>query len=206
MKRGDIVNTIIKTPKFQFTLPAIFDDSVSYYEGMAKLYKSYNNLVQFVNDSLEDFTTDSHTYTDQKIAEAFAEITRKTIELQVEYNNFESLVNSNLRLFQAQINEESAKLEAEVIGVNARTDTAIQQNNEYLLDMISKQLIGVKVLNYFTGEYVTVQEMFDYLAQFHLDNALTASTLASRQKTANEFAALQITATNLAVNGNTLVR
>ena len=62
----------------------------------------------------------------------------------------------------------------------------------------------IKVINYFTGEQVSIQDMFNYLAGLHLTDAIDYDTMALRAKTYTEFANMNMTYTNLAMHGNTL--
>ena len=84
-------------------------------------------------------------------------------------------------------------------------DLKIEENNEYIFESIASEIIGIKVLNYFTGEKVTVQEMFDYLAQLHAADGITVTELITRQKTVNELIALKFTYTQLAQNGKNII-
>ena len=95
-------------------------------------------------------------------------------------------------------------IDGQIVGVNARTDAAIQANNDYILGQLSQFLSEIKVLNYFTGEYVTIQDMFDYLAMLHVTDGIDYDTMASRALTYNQYAALNITYTDLALHGNSL--
>ena len=93
----------------------------------------------------------------------------------------------------------------EIIAVNALTDLKIEANNEYILDEVAKGVVNVKVLNYFTGEYVTVQTMFDTLAQLHLENPISYSELAAASITYTALTALDMTYTELAIKGKSFI-
>ena len=91
-----------------------------------------------------------------------------------------------------------------VIGVNQRTDLLLQDMYDRIFSDLSTQLSEIKVINYFTGEQVSVQDMFNYLAMLHLNDSIDYDTMALRAKTYTQLAALNITFTNLAMHGNTL--
>lgn len=95
-------------------------------------------------------------------------------------------------------------IDAQIRGVNLRTDAAIDANNQYLLDNMETYLADIKVLNYFTGEYVSIQDMFDYLASLHINDSIDYDTMATRNKTYTQFINMNMTYTNLALHGNTL--
>ena len=103
-----------------------------------------------------------------------------------------------------KINDLKGYIDGQIAGVNARTDAAIQSNNDYILGQLSQFLSEIKVLNYFTGEYVSIQEMFDYLASLHVTDGINYDTMAQRALTYNQFTALNITYTNLAIHGGSL--
>lgn len=124
--------------------------------------------------------------------------------LNRQYEQFTREVNASIVLMTQRIDAIRAEINADIIGVNARTDLAIQQNNEYLLDVIGKGIVDVKVINYFTGERVTIQNMFDYLASLHVDDGLTVQTMADRAKTVNQLIALNISCTDMVMHGNSL--
>lgn len=158
-------------------------------------------------------------YTDERVAEIQAQVDglktdidsfERAVEDQLStvdarYNAFVDEVRAQLQLIRAEIDHFDEVIRSDIAQVNARTDAAIEQNNEYLLDVISKGIINVRVLNYFTGEYVTIQEMFDYLAGFHLNNAITVNQLIQRDKTYTELIAYDMSYTDLAVNGGTII-
>lgn len=95
-------------------------------------------------------------------------------------------------------------IDAQIRAVNLRTDAAIEANNQYLLDNMETYLADIKVLNYFTGEYVSIQDMFDYLASLHVTDSIDYDTMATRNKTYTQFINMNMTYTNLALHGNTL--
>lgn len=160
----------------------------------------------------------SKEYVDTRLGEVFTEFARleKRVEdLQVYFDSQVAALNQQYTQFtrsvQAQIDLMTQRIDAfrdelhnAIIGVNARTDLAIAQNNEYIFDEISKGIINIKILNSFDGTYITIQEMFNILAGFHITDGLTAGTMADRALTAQEFVNLNITAYNLLMSGNTL--
>ena len=98
------------------------------------------------------------------------------------------------------------KAESLFIIANNRTDLLIEQNNEYIFREIEDNILGnITVINYFTGERVTVQDMFDYLASLHLQNAITYNGLRDKNLTYTELVAKSITYTELVKNGGALL-
>ena len=184
-------------------LPLVYDEALSYYEQVCKLYDSYNDFVDKVTEAISDFNDESKAYTDSKVAEAFADIQAQSDALRRDYEQFVTLVNSNINLFQSQLDTTSAKLEAEIIGVNARTDVAIEQSEERILKYIGNQALNnIKVLDPFSGNYVTIQYMIEYLSSLHMTGAATYDEIFGANISYDEMAAKDKTYTEWATNGH----
>lgn len=125
--------------------------------------------------------------------------------LQNDYTSFTNYVNLQISLLNNRISEFDQTIKNDIIGVNALTDLKIQQNNEYILDQVAQGLVNLKVVNYFTGQIVTVQEMFNTLAELHLENPITFNELATSGITYNDLAALSMTYTELAIKGKSFI-
>lgn len=131
--------------------------------------------------------------------EDLSEYTRETLD---DYNttitNFETTVNNAI----AQIRRD---LLDSIQAVNDLTDLKIEQNNIYLLNEITENVGNLfVVLNPFTGEIVSIQDMVDYLSTFHITDSIDYDTMATRALTYNQVDALNITYTDLTLHGNTL--
>ena len=144
-----------------------------------------------------------------ELSEEVADLRRyfddKIVELQNQYDTFTRAVDNSINRLVNRINAFEEDMRAAIIGVNALTDLKIEQNNEYILEKIAEGVVNVRVINYFTGERVTVQEMFDTLAQLHLENPITYTELANSNITYAALAALNMTYTELAVKGNSFI-
>ena len=184
-------------------LPLVYDEALSYYEQVCKLYDAYNDFVNKVTESIANFNDESKAYTDKKVAEAFVDIQAQSDALRRDYEQFVTLVNSNINLFQSQLDTTSAKLEAEIIGVNARTDVAIEQSEERILAYIGTQALNnIKVLDPFSGNYVTIQYMIEYLSSLHMTGAATYDEIFGANISYDEMAAKDKTYTKWATNGH----
>ena len=117
----------------------------------------------------------------------------------------EEIVRQVARL-EGLISDSEQKAENLFIIANNRTDLLIERNNEYIFREIEDNILAnITVINYFTGERTTVQDMFDYLASFHLENAITYNGLRDKNLTYTELVAKSITYTELVKNGATLL-
>lgn len=182
---------------------------------MEELEKEIDGLYEQLK---KDLTVELEAYVDDKTSVLSAQflVLKAQVESDIQNlaNNFNLLRGQFAELDEAmddyvviidgKIADIQAEINADIIGVNARTDALIASNNEYLLATMSQYLNQIKVINYFTGELVSIQDMFNYLASLHLTDSIDYDTMASRSKTYTELAGLNINYTNLAMHGNTL--
>lgn len=159
---------------------------------------------EYVDEQMIEIRVDFQALSD-KVDRLETTFNEKTAEIEREFNSFTSFITEQFTLLQARMDAFEERVQNEIVGVEASIDVKIEANNEYLLNEISSQLSKVKVVNYFTGELITVQGMFDYLAIFHLENPITYTELASANIDYDAFAALHMTYTELAVKGKSFI-
>lgn len=144
----------------------------------------------------------------QKISTEFIaftkEITEKIANIDSNYNQFVTYVNNRIALMENELVKMNDYIQTILKQANEYTQQAIINNNAYIIRETEKALSSVRVINYFTGKRISIQEMFDYLCQFHLENAINYTVMASREKTYTEFNNLSMTYTDLALNGEAL--
>lgn len=133
-----------------------------------------------------------------------------------EVNNLSENVEETLNAYDERITDFENLVNGLIAGIrqdlvngitatNELTDLKIEQNNTWLLNEISQNVGDLfQVLNPFTGTIMSIQEMIDYLSAFHINDAIDYDTMAARALTYNDFAALNITYTDLTLHGNTL--
>ena len=126
----------------------------------------------------------------------FTALSNEFTELTGTFNAFTAYVNGRLDNMQAYV-------DAQTLAAYQYTNTRIEQNNEYIIKELQQFLSQIKVINFFTGDMVTVQDMFDYLAGLHATDALDYDTMALRSKTYTQLAAFNKTYTDLVMSGNT---
>ena len=168
-------------------------------------------------DNYEDTVLEkSKEYTDSAIQESYSslvsefntfknEVTTLISGLDSRYDEFVNTVNDRMAITDANVLAISRKVDLVLSEANAYTNQSIINNNEYIIDQTTKALSTVTVLNYFTGARTSIQDMFDYLAQFHLQNAISVDTLVARAKTVNALISYNMTMTQLATNGATII-
>ena len=193
-------------------LPLVYDDTLTHLETLARLINKFNELANVINSLSDDILGKSKEYTDEKIRETYSRIDEAVSEiysvkneLNKQYDVFVKGTDALMQNMRKDIDEMDKWLHDAIIGVNARTDLAIEQNNEYIFSELGKSLSKIKVVNYFTGLQVPIQEMFNYLALLHTANALTYDSLINKGITYEALANANITYTNLALNGAMLI-
>ena len=172
---------------------------------------------------VEEAVSQANAYTDQQIAQFRNDFNDLVAQVEQEVADMLSTVDGAIeRLTQEQqefietattqidaINEHVDTLEASksatLEGMRAYTNHAIRDNNQMLYDYIESALIDVHVVDYFTGQEIAIQDMFDKLAQFHLQNALTYNQFANKEVTYAELSALNATYAGLISNAGGLI-
>ena len=135
----------------------------------------------------------------ESIKQEIAEVSQRTDTLSAH------VADEVLRL-ESKILEAERQAESLFIIANDRTDLQIERNNEYIFREIEDNILtNITVINYFTGERMSVQDMFNYLASLHLQNAITYNGLRDKNLTYTELIAKSITYTELVKNGSTLL-
>lgn len=144
-------------------------------------------------------------YTDKQVENERERANQANLELkqQVEsaIREFQNVVNGTLSGFQQQILQQDDQIAANLAEAIHYTETRIAANNIYLMDKIAEGLVDVRVINVFTGEKVTIQAMFDYLAAFHLTGAISMAQIANARRTVNTVVGYNATCTQMVTNG-----
>lgn len=181
--------------------------------------KDLDSRIDGLHDELKaELTAELTVYVNNRLAvtEAKFEVLKADVEhelgvieanfdlLRGQFADLDRTMNDYIDYINGRIQDIQDEISADIAGVNARTDALITSNNEYLLSVMSTYLSQIKVINFFTGELVSIQDMFNYLAGLHLTDSIDYDTMALRAKTYTELAALNINYTNLAMHGNTL--
>ena len=162
-----------------------------------------------IDGILEEALKLTKEYVDIRLSEYQAQIVQIRKEIQAVSDQTDEISEEMLQQvarLEGLISDAERKAENLFIISNNRTDLQIERNNEYIFREIEDNILAnITVINYFTGEKVTVQDMFDYLANFHLENAITYNGLRDKNLTYTEFIAKHITYTELVKNGATLL-
>lgn len=151
----------------------------------------YNKVMTDIEPMFEDLSNEFAI-----LQTNFEGLEDRQSDLEAEFVSLSASVDTKLQTLKVYV-------DAQVVAAKDYTNTAIEQNNSYLLDVMQTYLAQVKVINYFTGELVSVQAMFDYLAGLHTTDSIDYDTMALRAKTYTELAGFNKTYTELAMSANT---
>lgn len=176
------------------------------------LLNKVKSLEKRLDGLVEEAVEKANKYTDEQLANYQAQVDSLRIELlgitnqiETDFDNLQIGVNIALNQMELRINDLQNQLAADIAAVNHRTDLAIEQNNTYILSEVGRFLSQIEVLNYFTGEYVTIQDMFNYLCMLHAQDGILVTDLVNRQKTVNTLVGLNLTMTQIAMYGNSVI-
>ena len=157
-----------------------------------------------LDEALTTLSAETYAKVMEDIGPMFTNLENKFASLQMNFDGLSGEVDAIEEDFEDLSADIEAKLniirnyvDAQAVASREYTNSAIEQNNEYLLEQIDINLSNIKVINFFTGEKVTIQAMFDYLAGFHATGSIDYNTMAQRAKTYNELAAFNKTYTEL---------
>lgn len=156
----------------------------------------------------EELTTELKAYVDSEIASLkndfiilsgkFDALDLHVSELDTAFAAFTTYVNGEIAGFKRYIDDQ-------ITSTNLRTDLMIASNNQFLIDTMAEQLRNMTVLNFFNGQYVSVQEMFNTLAKLHLNDAIAYNVITSRGYTYGSIESLNLTYGDIVNHGNTLL-
>lgn len=176
------------------------------------ILKKMRELEELVANIKEDILAEANAYTDAK-----ALILQGNIDaLANDVNAFKIIINDKVDTLNAETIARLNKLDKDVIDLytyidnqiivsNARTDQAIINAKEDIYEHMTEELGKIKVINYFTGDLISVQEMFNYLATLHATDGITYNQINGRGKTYAELAALNASYTDIVMHGNTII-
>ena len=172
-----------------------------------ELKRIEESLVGIKEEIEADTIAAVEAYIDNKLGGFLAEFNELKREFRLLQDNFDSLDSDFIALsnrVDSLFTQLDNKIDASVIAVNQRTDLRLTDMYNQIFEDLTASLAQIKVINYFTGELVSVQDMFNYLAKLHLNDSLDYDTMTLRAKTYTQFANMNMTFENLVAHGNTL--
>ena len=126
--------------------------------------------------------------------------------LQASFTGLSDYVDQKLLDMQGQIDGFQHYIDTQITASNALTDVKISQNNDYIFDVITHELVPqLEVRNFFTGINVSIQQMFDILASLHVTDGLSYQELTNKNISYAGLTALNFSYEDLLLHGNSLI-
>lgn len=198
---------------FYPVLPLVYDDALSYIEQLGRVCTKINEVIDSMNNLSVDILGQANAYTDAKVAgfqiqvdQIIAEFNRVVAQIEADNRVFKQEVNDKIDELEREVDYFNQALIATTEAINNRTDTAIAQNNESLLAQMRTYLANILVVNFITGEEMSIQEMFDFLCKYHLEDALTYTELSAKNCTYSTLINYLMTYQQLISNGGAIIQ
>lgn len=209
----------------QKVLPLVYDDSLSYYEVLAKVAAKLNELIEIVNAQGEGI----YGYIDEQFAafktEWNAELQAKLDALTQTINQNNEIINGRLDTFQAdytsQISAAEAKLTQQIASLTTELDSKVsnltqlvnttdQANRTWTTLQIQQAIDALPdtlppVICPVDGNLESVQVCINHIWDFLNKNSLTANEYDALNLTADAYDAFHLTATQYDHTGKLLL-
>lgn len=142
---------------------------------------------------------------EQRLNSLIAEVNALGERVDTQLTLYDTRITNFINEVNGELDDIRVDLANSIIAVNNLTDTKIENNNIYLLNEVSRNIGTMfRVINPFTGQSVSIQEMVDYLSAFHISDGIDYDTMNTRALTYTQFNGLNVTYTDLLLHGNTL--
>lgn len=116
--------------------------------------------------------------------------------------DFRIYVTDQLILFQSELDGYQKQLSDSVAGLRVYTDQKVEQSEKEMQEYIAERVLNnISVLDPFTGYYVSIQYMINYLSSLHMTGGATYDEIANARKTISALTALGHDYTEWATNG-----
>ena len=162
-----------------------------------------------IHDELKaELTVELKAYVDEELAsvvEQFNQLKNLVDSLESDFDDLKAEFIRYEGEITGKVNSLKTYIDNQIIGVNNRTDLLIAANNDFIFANLAQELRNITVINYFTGEEVSIQDMFNTLAQLHLTDGIAYNQITARGYTYGSIEALNLTYGDIVMHGNTLL-
>lgn len=184
-------------------LPLTYNNSLSYYETICALIYKVNEIIAYFDD-ITGFATVE--YVDTAINGVLG--TLNTVKEQLEAAIALKLDKTAFNEFVIEIQTSLNSIAGEISTLEHATQlnaAAIVATYNELKSYIDSQLIDIQVINPFTGETDTVQDVLNYMSNLLRTGALTAAEYDEAELTATDYDALDLTCVEYDNDGKTYI-
>ena len=157
-----------------------------------------DDMKTYVNNKVETLTNTVNDLSNQFDA--------LKLDIDSRFDSYIAIIDGKIATLTAEIAAFKSYIDGQIVSVRAYTDTRIAENNNYIFNVIENDLLAnLTVIDYFTGDLISVQNMFNKLAQLHITDSITYGEIFNRNKTYGQITALGITYGDILMHGNTLI-
>ena len=164
----------------------------------SRLNKEFKDFLAKYEDVIDSHITKALKLYKEEVDSQFQYVLNKINENDVDYRAIFKELEDEIDNLLKLINTYKDSLKVYV-------DNSTSSLEKRLKKYIDSKVIDVLVINYFTGEYVTIQEMFNYLCQFHLQDAIKYIGLIDKNITYEELRQKFVTFSELAIRGHDIL-
>lgn len=168
----------------------------------ARIKEFVDGPMQDMQNQINALDTEMDTF-QAKVNKQFADYTAATDK---KLADFQDLVNAQIVLLRNDIANAKAEFQTLIDGANSYTDQQIAVAMGKIPKLVEKYILEVHVWNMLTGEYVLIQDMFNYLCTLHVDNGLTNDEVTAKNNTFTQMAEYNATFHQMTVNSKLLIQ
>lgn len=168
----------------------------------ARIKEFVDGPMQDMQNQINALDTEMDTF-QASINKQFANYTAATDK---KLADFQTLVNAQIVLLRNDLANAKAEFQTLIDGANNYTDQQIAVAMGKIPKLVEKYILEVHVWNMLTGEYVPIQDMFNYLCTLHVDNGLTNDEVTAKNNTFTQMAEYNATFHQMTVNSKLLIQ
>ena len=167
----------------------------------ARIKEFVDGPMQDMQNQINALDTEMDTF-QASINKQFANYTAATDK---KLADFQTLVNAQIVLLRNDLANAKAEFQTLIDGANSYTDQQIAVAMSKIPELVAKEVLDVHVWNMLTGEYIPIQDMFNYLCTLHVDNGLTNDEVTARKNTFMDVANYNATFYQMTINSKLLI-
>lgn len=168
----------------------------------ARIKEFVDGPMQDMQNQINALDTEMDTF-QANVNKQFANYTAATDK---KIADFQTVVNAQIVLLRNDLANAKAEFQTLIDGANSYTDQQIAVAMGKIPKLVEKYILEVHVWNMLTGEYVPIQDMFNYLGTLHVDNGSTNDEVTAKNNTFTQMAEYNATFHQMTVNSKLLIQ
>lgn len=147
---------------------------------------------------IDDIVDGLKLYTDESVEALRVQLVEELNVLSGDITNLQSALDAAIIDITHGYQDADALIVQELTYEISNLDSTLRA-------LIDTKVANITVMNYFTGQMVSAQDMLNYLAQLHVTDGIDYADLASRNKSYTQYAGYNMTYTQLVTSGNSII-